>query len=407
MLAGGFAAFVAWLIISPYFDDVVHVRGAIDKIALGDATSINTTDDDGKPAETLVVDGTVTVRGQVVTVGEFTRDPATRKQLDLTQLQPGEGVEAFVRPLPTSNSKQVTWLALYIAPHRATTPDSALSMEDLQRRSGVAGMVIFALMAALIGLFIGAIDGLVCRLWSRALISGVVGLGVGFLGGFVLSIVANLVYTPLTGYAMAHHGSGTAGLSPLGFAIQVGGRTLAWGLVGLAMGLGQGIALRSSRLLVFGLVGGVVGGLLGGLLFDPIDLMLLGSDKPSASISRLVGFVVIGLSVGGMIGLVELLARDAWLRMIEGPLAGKEFLVFRDVMKVGASPRSDIYLFNDPQVEDHHATLRSVGEGLEIESAHAQHQVLVNDRAVRRARLRHGDRITLGRTVFVYQQRGA
>ena len=95
------------------------------------------------------------------------------------------------------------------------------------------------------------------------------------------------------------------------------------------MGLGQGIALRSKRLLAYGFFGGIIGGLLGGLLFDPIDLILLGVDKPSAHWSRLIGLAVIGASVGAMIGVVELLARDAWLRMVKGPLAGKEFLLFK------------------------------------------------------------------------------
>ena len=45
------------------------------------------------------------------------------------------------------------------------------------------------------------------------------------------------------------------------------------------MGLAQGIALRSKRLLLYGLLGGVVGGLLGGLLFDPIDIILLGPGQ--------------------------------------------------------------------------------------------------------------------------------
>ncbi len=48
--------------------------------------------------------------------------------------------------------------------------------------------------------------------------------------------------------------------------------------------------------------------------------------------------------------------------MTQGPLTGKEFILFKDVMNIGASPRSDIYLFNDPQVADDHAVIRSVGD---------------------------------------------
>jgi len=140
-------------------------------------------------------------------------------------------------------------------------------------------------------------------------------------------------------------------------------------------------------------------------LFDPIDLLLLGSDKPSAHISRLIGFTLIGACVGAMIGLVELLARDAWLRMTQGPLSGKEFLLFKDVMNVGASPRSDIYLFNDPLVAKDHAIIRAMGDECEIEGLESTHPVLVNNRTVTRSRLRHGDNVTIGRTVFVFQRR--
>jgi hypothetical protein len=171
------------------------------------------------------------------------------------------------------------------------------------------------------------------------------------------------------------------------------------------MGLGQGIALRSKRLLIYGLLGGIVGGLLGGVLFDPIDTFLRGTENPSAAMSRLIGFGVIGLAVGATIGIVELLARDAWLRMTQGPLTGKEFLVFKDVMNIGSSPRSDIYLFNDSQVAENHAVLRAVGDECEIEAKNSTSPVLLNNRSITRARLRHGDNVTIGRTSFVFQQR--
>jgi hypothetical protein len=254
--------------------------------------------------------------------------------------------------------------------------------------------------AGLIGLMIGSIDGLVCRLPRRALLCGFVGLLVGFIGGFVSGILADFVYA-LTSKLV----SAESTLSALGFMTQMVGRSLAWAMAGVAMGLGQGIALRSQRLLLYGLLGGVVGALLGGLLFDPIDLLLLGPDKPSAHWARLIGFAVIGAAVGGSIGVVELLARDAWLRMTQGPLSGKEFLLFKDVMNVGASPRSDIYLFNDVLVAPNHAVIRAVGDECEIESRQAEYPVFLNNRPVRNARLRHGDQVTIGRTIFVFQKR--
>ncbi len=425
MLVGGFAAFCAWAIIEPNFDDSAYDQGSIETFEQS-ASYVD--------PETAVVDphrpdredkptayGYLQLNGQQIIVGNFTRNVATRKPVAIADLRTGREIGVHAEPVPhdepqkkhsasagaSAPENQQQWVAAYIdlapPPAKANLPN----LEQSAHRSQTTSLVIFALMAAFIGLAIGAVDGLVCRLWSRAAISGLVGLGIGFLGGFIASILANLAYAPLSEIAQAHtDGAGPGHLTGFGFMMQMIARTLAWGLAGIAMGLGQGIALRSWRLLLFGLLGGVVGGLLGGLVFDPIDLLLLGTDKPSAHLSRMIGFVVIGCSVGAMIGIVELLARDAWLRMDEGPLAGKEFLVFKDVMKIGSSPRSDIYLFNDPQVEPHHATLRAIGEDVELESQNPSHQAQVNERPVKRARLRHGDRITIGRAVFTYRRRG-
>lgn len=410
MLAGGVAAFTSWALIEPYYNDAVEVRGVVGKLAVHDPTRLETIiepqQSDVNRLMELPLVATLTVRGEPVAITIGTIDLATQRPLDPATLSEGKVVQVYTEPLAAPAGK-LLWVAQAIDPTPiAQDPDSTYSQEQLMRRNSTLGLLIFALTAACIGFAIGAVDGLVCRMWRRAVLSGLVGMAVGSIGGLVLSIIANLIYAPMSTFAAGQEGGLAHGMNALGFAVQVFGRCFAWGLVGVAMGLGQGIALRSNRLLVFGLIGGVAGGVIGGLLFDPIDLVRDSSDVPSAWLSRMVGITVIGLSVGAMIGVVELLARDAWLRMEQGPLAGKEFLVFKDVMRIGASSRSDIYLFNDPLVLDHHATLRASGEAIEIESADQGKQVLVNDRPVRLARLRHGDRIGIGRTVFVYQQRG-
>src|SRR5207244_10756 len=162
-----------------------------------------------------------------------------------------------------SGARNELAIAYYIDPAPATPArGKALeSLADQSARNATMSFLIFSIVAGLIGLGIGAADGIVCHLPRRALLGGLVGLLVGFLGGGI-------------------------------------------------------------------------GGLLGGLLFDPLDLVILSGKGIGADWSRFLGFLVIGAAVGAMIGLVELLSRDAWLRMVEGPLAGKEFLIFRDVMNI-------------------------------------------------------------------------
>jgi predicted lipid-binding transport protein (Tim44 family) len=167
------------------------------------------------------------------------------------------------------------------------------------------------------------------------------------------------------------------------------------------MGLGQGVALRSSKLLVNGLVGGMAGALLGGLLFDPISLLFEGFDTGEAWLSRGVGFGVIGLVTGLVIGLVEIAAREAWIKMLTGPLAGKEFVLFKSPTTVGSSPKSDVYLFKDSEVEPTHALIHAMGEGYELEDKKGAAGTYVNGRRVSRARLVSGDQVRVGKTVFV------
>ena len=394
-VVGALGAFIAWAIIEPFFDDHLYLQGAI--------AAVDADGDQGLFAK-------VKIRGETIFVLSTTKEiekDGSKHRVDLDSLRVGEVVGAYVSYVEVKGQTEGLPVASFLV--RSPAPQSGdaakATLDKLQAQHRVSSLLLFPLVAGLIGLFVGAADGLICRLPRRALLCGAVGLVVGLVGGFVCDIAAEIAYAPLTQLAMKQSKDPAFGLSTLGFVIQVFGRTLAWGMVGVAMGLGQGIALRSKRLLIYGLLGGVIGGLLGGMLFDPVDQLLLGPDKPSALWSRMVGLTVIGATVGAMIGIVELLARDTWLRMTQGPLSGKEFILFKDVMNVGASPRSDIYLFNDPQVAAEHAVIRTVGDECEIEAREAMHPVLLNNNGVRRARLRHGDTVTIGRTIFVFQRR--
>jgi hypothetical protein len=406
-VVGMLGAICAWALLEPAFNDHLYLQGkitAMEGLAASPRVARAHRESSGLQERSV---GTVTVNGDTILLTQETREIRPDKSVDLLApetLQVGDETGFYVDYVESETGRSAVAAFVVRSP-----PPPALAKRTLHqlaaRQAGVA-LLMFPLVAGLIGLFIGSADGLVCRLPRRALLCGAVGLVVGMVGGFLSSLLANIIYTPLSELARSLAEAGGS-MTAVAFAIQVVGRSMAWCLAGSAMGLAQGIALRSKRLLIYGLLGGIVGGLLGGLLFDPIDLILLGPDKPSAAWSRLIGFAVIGLSVGGMIGVVELLARDAWLRMTQGPLTGKEFLIFKDVMKVGCSPRSDIYLFNDPLVAEHHAILRAIGDECEVEARQSASPVLLNNRAITRARLRHGDNVTIGRTSFIFQQRKA
>jgi hypothetical protein len=404
---GMLGAVGAWAIMEPAFDDYLYLQGKITSVSdSGEAPGISHARRKISDWQERSIE-TVTVKGETILLLPGTKEIAADHSvclLDPTALKEGDEAGFYVEYSENAGGRCSAAVFVVRSPPPQPPAQARRTLHQLEARKSAVGLLLFPLVAGMIGLFIGAADGLVCRLPRRALLCGAVGLLVGFVGGFISSIIANIIYSPLNEFAMRQSEAGS-GLSAIGFVIQIIGRSLAWCLAGSTMGLAQGIALRSKRLLLYGLLGGVVGGVLGGLLFDPIDILLLGPDKTNAAWSRLIGFAVIGLSVGGMIGVVELLARDAWLRMTQGPLTGKEFLIFKDVMNVGSSPRSDIYLFNDPLVAEQHAIIRAVGDECEVEARQITSPVLLNNRPITRARLRHGDNVTIGRTSFVFQQR--
>jgi len=413
MVAGTIGALLAWGVMEPYLNDLEYFQGTIEEIDTQAADLMpllfEGEENDADMTAFMTVDGETILFFRETKLLDEERTPFDPKTVSEGD-EIGVHVQCFGGRNPDTGAGEGLGIAAFVDPDPppAVRTGRPLTLYEMATRQEWIGRLLFPLVAALVGLAIAAADGLICRLWRRVLIAGTVGLLVGFIGGFVSGILAELVYAPLTMMAMQQEGEGAGGLSTVGFMIQMGGRGLAWALAGVAMGLGQGIALRSSRLLLYGFLGGAIGGLLGGLLFDPIDLLLLGGEeKLSAHGARLVGIAVIGAGVGLMIGIVELLARDAWLNMVRGPLAGKEFLLFKDLLRLGASPRSDIYLFNDDQVADHHATIRAAADHYEIEAATDQAAclLLVNGRPVQRTRLRHGDQITLGSTEFVFQKR--
>ena len=406
-IVGTIAAIGAWALLEPPFQDFFYLQGKIENINLEEVLS--PTQAEAAPMESQVyAQGWVTIRGQHVWLAPGIRETKgndVQGFLDPASLEPGKEIGVFTQYYQGARNEIA--IAHYIDP-APSTPATGKAVQPLREQSKsheTAALLMFATVASFIGLGIGATDGIICRIPSRAIVGGLVGALVGFVGGLISGVLAGIVYTPLTYAASEQMSSVSATSRSIGFLLQMIARMFAWTLAGAAMGLGQGIAMRSSRLVSYGFLGGVIGGMLGGLLFDPVDMVVLGSDRVGAEWARLIGFAVIGAAVGAMIGVVELLTRDAWLRMIEGPLAGKEFLMFRDVMNIGASPKSEIYLFNDSKVAPTHATIRMVGDECEITARDKVHPLLVNGQSVRSSRLRHGDRIHIGDTSFLFEQR--
>ncbi|HPC28523.1 MAG TPA: FHA domain-containing protein, partial [Candidatus Methanomethylicus sp.] len=230
----------------------------------------------------------------------------------------------------------------------------------------------------------------------QALKSAGIGLVIGLVGCCIGGIVAQLVYSGILS------ASGQISLGSVMLA-----RTIGWGIAGSFLGLGQGVAMMSGKKVLNGFLGGMGGGAIGGLLFDPIAMVT--GEIQQGLISRLVGLILIGGMAGLLMGIVEYMLKDAWLRVEQGFLAGKQFVIYKNPTVIGSSPKCHIYLFKDPAIEPQHAAVHMVGNQYEIEDLRSREGTFVNNVPVARRRLQDRDQIRVGQTVFHYfeKKRGA
>jgi hypothetical protein len=213
----------------------------------------------------------------------------------------------------------------------------------------------------------------------------------GIVLGFVFDIVANVIYS--IGLGMISAMGVQSYRSPAWWVV----RGIAWMVFGIAGGLIYGIAGKSAKKGRFGVIGGLLGAGLGGVLFDPISLSVNGGAP-----SRAVGFALVGLATGVGIGFVESALKDRWLYVSAGPLAGKQFILYKPLTVIGSQQQSDIYLFKDTSIAPQHASIELRGAQALLRSATP---IYVSGVPTQSRVLQSGDSIQIGRYAFRYHER--
>jgi hypothetical protein len=255
-------------------------------------------------------------------------------------------------------------------------------------------LTFFALAGGIIGLLLGAVEGVSSANWRKALLGGLTGMAIGAVGGAIAGVLGQAAYGFL---------GGRGDRLSLG---QLLARSVGWSIAGLFIGLGQGASGRSVKKVVNGLCGGALGGFAGGLLFDPIGL-LMSVVIPGAPglASRLIALVVIGAASGAAIGLIEELRKEAWLIIVGGPLTGKQFILYRRQTTIGSAPTCDIALLKDPAIAPQQAVIELQGAQAILQDAGTPNGTYVNGQPVRQQGLRAGDVIQMGQTALEYHDR--
>jgi len=248
---------------------------------------------------------------------------------------------------------------------------------------------------ALIGVFLavalGIGDNVMSRNWRNAAINGGVAFVLAVVGATIVSMFDNRIYAALGGDTQGVH-----------LTRQMLARSVGWGILGLLLCIAPGIVLRSPKRMAIGVAGGFIGGLLGGMLFDPISVMV-----GSGWMSRLIAIVAIGMIAGAGTGLIETVAKTGWLKVDKGLIAGKQFILYRNPTFIGSSPQCEIYLFNDPMICGQHAAIHLLDDGFEIENLNGSANTLLNRKPVTRSRIKSGDKIQIGSTRIIFQEKGS
>jgi len=247
----------------------------------------------------------------------------------------------------------------------------------------------FVLMLMCLGF--GVAESLVERSLSKVWWRGLLALVLGLVFGFVFDFVANIVYN--IGLRICYELGVRTHTNP---AVWIA-RGLAWMVFGVAGGLVYGIVDRSGKKIRYGILGGMIGAGLGGTVFDPIAMATKAGGP-----SRAIGFGLLGLATGVAMGIVESALKDRWLYVASGPLAGKQFILYKPVTMIGSSQQGEIYLFKDTSILPQHASIELRGAQTFLRAAGP---VFVSGQPTRNRALESGDLIQIGRYAFHFRER--
>jgi hypothetical protein len=252
-------------------------------------------------------------------------------------------------------------------------------------------VILVPLIITLMCIAFGISESIVERSARKAFLRGALALPLGILLGFIFDIMAETIYG--MGMRLSYEAGAQTMRNPALWIV----RGVAWTVFGAAGGVVYGIVGQSSKKGMYGVLGGALGAGLGGVIFNPIAMA-----THVGGVSRAVGFALVGVATGVGMGLVESALKDRWLYVVAGPLAGKQFILYKSETTIGSRQESDIYLFKDPNILPRHASINISGARVMLQ---ATGSVLWAGQPVHSRVLQDGDLLQLGRYAFRYKEK--
>jgi hypothetical protein len=260
-----------------------------------------------------------------------------------------------------------------------------LNIDNLVVRAGLIGGILGMLVAATIAF----VDGLLNAVGGQRLNRALVGGAVGFPGGLLGAVVGELL---------------REGGLPL---------FLGWMIAGVFIGASVGVfdVLRAQlargdvrgpvKKVRNGVCGGFLGGFVGGA---PFGMLLALQSLPLSKLA--IGLVILGLCIGLLIGLAQVVLKEAWLVVESGRRAGRQMMLTRDETTIGRAEQCDLGLFGEHGIEKLHARILLKNNRYLLDDAQTPGGTFLNDARVERPTpLRHGDAIRVGSCVLRFGER--
>jgi hypothetical protein len=251
--------------------------------------------------------------------------------------------------------------------------------------------VLGAIIGAVMGAFFGAAEGITTRIRGRLAAGMALGAAIGLAGGALGALAGQAVLWITGNLFLRSYRSFQLVVLPVS-------RAVGWAVLGIFVGVVEGVRARSPKKIAIGAIGGLVGGLVGGFALEYSRLAM-----PHVAWSRLLGLAILGMAIAGFYALIERGMSFGVLRLLSGPRKGKEYLVNQGRIRVGRARGNEIALPEYGDLGEVQARIRVRRGEVTLTNLDPAVPMLVNDQQAEERRLRLGDVIRIGSARFYYR----
>lgn len=269
---------------------------------------------------------------------------------------------------------------------------AAFSVIELFSAAGFTSYLALSLaqgasLGFIFGFVFGFADGILYKELKSGLTKALIAAGIGALTAAAAQLATSQGMLWSAGFFKLEQNHIMGILFPLW-------RGIGWMLMGAAIGAVDGIHQKTLRRTIAGFLGGLTGGLVGGLIFEFIVRYI-----PEASFAGALGLCLMGILIGLFISEFERRFSYARLRVLNGQLKDREFLLVKQKLRIGGALHDDIYLHGYKNI----SSLLISGQNNDVYIESEDGRVLLNDQTVtEKQSLKYQDVIQIGDVKLLY-----